>query len=44
MGKNKVKQPLRRTALGLWLKEKAPEVAEAVGDVLPTEALGIVRK
>ena len=45
MGKNKVKQPLRRTALGLWLKEKAPEVAEAVGDVLPDRgALGIVRK
>lgn len=43
--KAKTKQPIRRTALGLWLKEKAPEVAEAVGDVLPDKgALGIVRK
>ena len=38
------KQPIRRTALGLWLKEKAPEVADAVGDLLPDAgALGVVR-
>ncbi|MAP81918.1 MAG: hypothetical protein CL526_12625 [Aequorivita sp.] len=40
----KPKQPIRRTALGLWLKEKAPEVAQAVGDILPDAgALGVVR-
>ena len=40
----KSKQPIKRTALGLWLKEKAPKVAEIVGDVLPDAgALGIVR-
>ena len=40
----KPKQPIRRTALGLWLKEKAPDVAEAVGDLLPDAgALGVVR-
>ncbi len=45
MEKRKTKQPIRRTALGLWLKEKAPDVAEAVGDVLPDAgALGVVRK
>lgn len=41
---DKPKQPIRRTALGLWLKEKAPDVAEAVGDLLPDAgALGVVR-
>lgn len=41
----KPKQPIKRTALGLWLKEKAPAVADVVGDVLPDRgALGIVRK
>jgi hypothetical protein len=41
----KAPKPIKRTPLGLWLKEKAPEVAEAVGDVLPDAgALGIVRR
>lgn len=41
---NPKKQPIKRTALGLWLQEKAPEVAKAVGDVMPDAgALGVVR-
>ena len=41
---SKSKQPIRRTELGLWLKDKAPKVAAIVGDVLPDAgALGIVR-
>ena len=35
---------LKDTKLGRWLREKAPEVLDKVGDVLPDEgALGIVK-
>ena len=35
---------LKDTKLGAWLREKAPQVLEKVGDVLPDEgALGIVK-
>ena len=35
---------LKDTKLGRWLREKAPDVLEKVGDVLPDEgALGIVK-
>ena len=35
---------LKDTKLGAWLKRKAPEVLETVGDVLPDKgALGIVK-
>lgn len=35
---------VRDTKIGKWLKEKAPQIAEVVGDVLPNEGvLGIIK-
>lgn len=38
------KEPIRKTLLGNWLKNKAPDVLDVVGDLLPDAgALGVVR-
>lgn len=40
----KERKKLKDTKLGVWMQEKAPNVLEAIGDVLPDEgALGIVK-
>lgn len=40
----KERKKLRDTKLGLWLRDKAPDVLDAVGDMLPDQgALGIVK-
>lgn len=40
----KERKKLKDTKLGIWMQEKAPNVLEAVGEVLPDEgALGIVK-
>ncbi len=41
---NKDRKKLRDTKLGGWLKDKAPDVLEVVGDLLPDNgALGVVK-
>lgn len=40
----KERKPIRETALGQWMSEKAPDVLDTVGDLLPDRgALGIVK-
>ena len=42
MGKERKK--LRDTKVGVWLREKAPEVLDVVGDLLPEKgALGVIK-
>lgn len=39
------KKKLRDTAVGQWLKEKAPKVLDAVGDAIPDSGvLGVVKR
>ena len=39
------KKKLRDTAVGRWLKEKAPKVLDAVGDAIPDSGvLGVVKR
>ena len=39
-----MKKKLRDTKIGKFLKEKAPKVLDAIGDILPSNgALGIIR-
>ena len=41
---NQSQKPIRKTALGSWLKGKAPHLLDAVGDLLPDQgALGVVK-
>ena len=41
---DRVKKKFRDTAVGVWLREKAPEVLDVVGDALPDKGvLGIVK-
>jgi hypothetical protein len=38
-------KPIKRTALGSWLKGKAPHILDTVGDLLPDQGgLGILKK
>ncbi len=43
--KNRDRKKLRDTKVGVWLKEKAPEVLDTVGELLPDQgALGVVKR
>ena len=42
---NQSQKPIRKTALGSWLKGKAPHLLDAVGDLLPDqEGLGVLKR
>ena len=42
---NQSQQPIRKTALGSWLKGKAPHLLDAVGDLLPDQGgLGVLKR
>jgi hypothetical protein len=44
MSEDKNKKKIRDTKLGQWLKEKAPGILDAVGDLLPDQGgLGVVK-
>jgi hypothetical protein len=44
MNRKRDRKKLKDTKIGVWLKDKAPEVLNLVGDLLPDEgALGIVK-
>jgi hypothetical protein len=41
---NSSQKPIRKTALGTWIKRKAPHLLNAVGDLLPDQGgLGILK-
>jgi hypothetical protein len=38
-------QPIKQTALGRWLKSKAPHILDSVGDLLPDQGgLGVLKR
>jgi hypothetical protein len=42
---NQSQKPIRKTALGSWLKGKAPHLLDAVGDLLPDQGgLGVLKR
>ena len=42
---NQSQKPIRKTALGSWLKGKAPHLLDAVGDLLPDQGgLGLLKR
>ena len=42
---NQSQKPIRKTALGSWLKGKAPHLLDAVGDLLPNQGgLGVLKR
>ena len=43
--KSPTKKPIKRTALGSWLRGKAPHILDHVGDLLPDQGgLGILKR
>jgi hypothetical protein len=42
---NSSQKPIRKTALGTWIKRKAPHILDHVGDLLPDQGgLGILER
>jgi hypothetical protein len=42
---NSSQKPIRKTALGTWIKRKAPHLLNAVGDLLPDQGgLGVLKR